>query len=199
MRTHQEAFMSARTPRMLIALAAVAWIVVGGYGVWEIVADDLGEDWETPYAIFSIALLLGTLLTVASVWIASCHERRSPTQVVGLGFCAVAVLSTVAAWALPLWMTLSAVGYALVAAAGVPPWRRAVALLSAAQALGMAALVLGIAAEVGRQDEYGDHPVAFGIATLATAVATVCALVALDRSCDADAVVVRSQASEATP
>jgi len=183
---------------MLISLAAVAWIVVGGYGVWEIVAEDSGEDWETPYAIFSIALLLGTLLAVAAVWIASRHGGRSPMRRVGLGVCAVAVLSTVAAWALPLWMTLSAVGYALIAAAGVPPWRRAVALLSAAQALGMAALFLGIAVEVGRQDEYGDHPVAFGIGTLATAVATVGALVQLDRSFDADTVVARSQASEVT-
>ena len=190
--------MSTSTPRMLISLAAVGWIVVAGYGVWEIVAEDSGENWETPYAIFSIALLLGTLLTVAAVWIAGRHGERSPMRMVGLGVCAVAVLSTVAAWALPLWMTLSAVGYALIAAAGVPPWRRAVALLSAAQALGMAALFLGIAVEVGRQDQYGDHPVAFGIGTLATAVATVGALVQLDRSFDADTVVVQSQTSEVT-
>jgi len=190
--------MRTSTPRMLISLAAVAWIVVAGYGVWGIVAEDSGENWETPYAIFSIALLLGTLLTVAAVWIAGRHGERSPMRMVGLGVCAAAVLSTVAAWALPLWMTLSAVGYALIAAAGVPPWRRAVALLSAAQALGMAALFLGIAVEVGRQDQYGDHPVAFGIGILATAVATVGALVQLDRSFDADTVVVQSQTSEVT-
>ena len=190
--------MPTRTPRMLVSLAAVAWIVVGGYGVWEIVAEDSGEDWEVPYAIFSIALLIGTLLTVAAVWIASRHGERAPMRIVGLGVCVVAVLSTVAAWALPLWMTLSAVGYGLVAAAGAPPWRRAVALLSAAQVLGIAALFLGIAAEVGRQDEYGDHPVAFGIGALATAVATVGALVQLHRSLDAHPVVERSQASEVT-
>ena len=32
---------------------------------------------------------------------------------------ALAVVSTFAAWALPLWMTLSALGYALVAGAGI--------------------------------------------------------------------------------
>lgn len=190
--------MPTRTPRMLVSLAAVAWTVVGGYGVWEIVAEDSGEDWEAAYAIFSIALSLGTLLTVAAVWTASRRCERAPMRIVGLGVCVVAVLSTVAAWALPLWMTLSAVGYGLVAAAGAPPWRRAVALLSVAQVLGIAALFLGIAAEVGRQDEYGDHPVAFGIGTLATAVATVGALVQLDRSLDAHAVVERSQTSEVT-
>jgi hypothetical protein len=57
-----------------------------------------------------------------------------------------------------------------------------VALLSAAPLLGMAVLFLGIAVEVGRQDEYGDHPVAFGIGALVTAAATVAALVELDRS-----------------
>ena len=188
--------MPARPSRLLISFAAAAWIVVGGYGVWEIVTEAQGDDWETPYAIFSVALFLGTLLTVASVWIASRHRGRSPMRMIGLGVCAVAVLSTVVAWALPLWMTLSAIGYALVAAAGVPPWRRAVAFLSAAQAFGMAALFLGIAAEVGAQDEYGDHPAAFGIATLVTAVATVCALVELDRSFGGDTVVVPPQASE---
>jgi hypothetical protein len=176
--------MPTRTVRWLTSFAALAWIVVGGYGMWEIVAEDSGEDWETPYAIFSSALFLGTLLTVAAVWIVSRHSERSPMRMVGFGVCAVAVLSTVVAWALPLWMTLSAVGYALVAASGAQPWRRAVALLSAAQVLGMAALFLGIAVEVGRQDEYGDHPAAFGLGTLVTAAATVGALVQLRRSSD---------------
>ena len=190
--------MATRTPRMLVSFAAVAWIVVGGYGIWEIVGEDSGDSWEIPYAIFSIALFLGTLLAVAAVWIASRHGERSPMRIVGLGVCVVAVLSTLVAWALPLWMTLSAVGYVLVAAAGAPPWRRAVTLLSAAQVLGIVALFLGIAAEVGRQDEYGDHPAAFGIGTLVAAVATMGALVQLDRSLDATAAVEQSQTSSVT-
>jgi len=188
--------MPTTTHRPLISLAAVAWIVVGGYGAWEIVAEDTGEDWEIPYAIFGIALLLGTILTVAAVWIASRAGTRSPVRMVGLGVCVLAVLSTVAAWALPLWMTLSAVGYGLVALAGTPPWRRAVALLSAAQALGLVVLFLGIALEVGRQDEYGDHPVAFGLSTIATAVASVSALVQLRRSLDGATVAVQPPSSE---
>ena len=95
---------------------------------------------------------------------------------------ALAVLSTFAAWALPLWMTLSALGYALVAGAGVAPWRRAVGLLGLAPLLGMATLFVGIAAEVGSQDEYGDHPAAFGIGTIVTAAVTVAALVQLRRT-----------------
>lgn len=180
--------MPARTVRRLASLAALAWIVVGGYGLWEIVAEDSGDDWETSYAIFSSALFLGTLLTVAAVWIVSRDRERTPMRTVGFVVCGVAVLSTVAAWALPLWMTLSAVGYGLIAASGMHPWRRAVALLSAAPLLGLAALFLGIAVEVGQQDEYGDHPAAFGIGTLVTAAVTVGALVQLGRSSDVLAV-----------
>ena len=173
------------TVRRLTTLAAVAWVVVGGYGLWELVAEDTGDNWETPYAIFSLALLVGTLLTVVALWIVSRHGEHSLMRMVGLGVCVLAVLSSIVAWALPLWMTLSAVGYGLVAAAGAHPWRRAVALLSAAPVLGMAVLFLAIAAEVGRKDEYGDHPAAFGLATIVTAAATVGALVQLGRSADA--------------
>ena len=79
-------------------------------------------------------------------------------------------------------MTLSALGYALVAGAGAAPWRRAVGILGLAPLFGMATLFVGIAAEVGRQDEYGDHPAAFGIGTIVTAAVTVAALAQLRRT-----------------
>ena len=109
--------MPASTLRTLTALAALAWIVVGAYGLWEVLAEDSGDNWETPYAIFGIALLLGTLLTVAAVWLVARHEDRSAMRTAGFVVLALAVVSTFAAWALPLWMTLSALGYALVARA----------------------------------------------------------------------------------
>ena len=174
--------MPTSTLRSLTALAALAWIVVGGYGMWEVLAEDSGDNWETPYAIFGIALLLGTLLSVAAVWLVGRHEDRSAMRTAGFVVLALAVVSTLAAWALPLWMTLSALGYALVAGAGAAPWRRAVGLLGLAPLLGMAALFIGIAAEVGSQDEYGDHPAAFGIGTIVTAAVTVAALVQLRRT-----------------
>ena len=174
--------MPTSTLRSLTALAALAWIVVGGYGMWEVLAEDSGDNWETPYAIFGIALLLGTLLSVAAVWLVGRHEDRSAMRTAGFVVLALAVLSTFAAWALPLWMTLSALGYALVALAGAAPWRRAVGLLGLAPLLGMAAMFIGIVAEVGSQDEYGDHPAAFGIGTIVTAAVTVAALVQLRRT-----------------
>jgi len=174
--------MPTNTLRTLGALATVAWIAVGGYGLWQVLAEDTGDNWETPYAIFTIALLLGTLLAVAAVWIVSSREEGSTMRTVGFVVLGLAVLSTFVAWALPLWMTLSALGYALVAGAGVAPWRRAVGLLGLAPLFGMATLFVGIAAEVGSQDEYGDHPAAFGIGTIVTAAVTVAALAQLRRT-----------------
>ena len=51
--------MPTSTLRTLTALAALAWIVVGGYGLWEVLAEDSGDNWETPYAIFGIACSSG--------------------------------------------------------------------------------------------------------------------------------------------
>jgi hypothetical protein len=171
--------------RTLTSLASLAWIVVGGYGLWGILAEDSGDNWQTPYLIFAGALFLGAALTVAAVWSVSRRDERSPTRVIGLGVCAVGLLSTLVAWALPLWMTILAIGYAVVAVSGQHPWRRSVALLAGAQLLGMAAMFVGIVAEVGRRDEYGDRPVAFGIGIVVTAGATVVSLHQLDRSINA--------------
>jgi hypothetical protein len=177
--------MPTDTVRTLTSLASLAWIVVGGYGLWGILVEDSGDNWQTPYLIFASALFLGAALTVAAIWSVSRRDERSPTRVIGLGVCVVGLLSTLVAWALPLWMTLLAIGYAVVAVSGLRPWRRSVAFLAGAQLLGMAAMFVGIAAEVGRRDEYGDHPVAFGIGIVVTAGATVVSLYQLDRSINA--------------
>ena len=168
--------------RPLIALAALGWIVIGGYGLWEIIAEDTSDNWETPYLVSSIALFVASLLTLVVLWRATRDGGRSPMRVVGLAVTSLGVLSTIVAWALPLWMTVLAVGYGLVFLSMGQPRLRPVALLSGAQLLGMVFLFAGIAAEVGRVDEYGDHPAAFGIGLTVTAVATVVSLYLLDRS-----------------
>ena len=179
--------MPTTTVRSLSALAALAWLVVGGYGVWEILVEDSGDDWETSYTIFTCALALGSILSVLAVRNVSSAAGRAPMRSIGLGLCVLGVVITVVgAWALPLWMTLLAAGFALVAASG-SAWRRPVALLAASHLLGMGALFVGIAAEVGRVDEYGDHPAAFGIGLVATAAATLVSLQQLGRGVEAGA------------
>ena len=181
--------MPTDTVRTLTSLASLAWIVVGGYGLWGILVEDSGDDWQTPYLIFASALFLGAALTVPAIWSVSRRDERSPARMIGLGECVVGLLSTRVAWALPLWMTILAIGFAVVAISGQRPWRRSVAFLAGAQLLGMAAMFVGIAAEVGRRDEYGDHPVAFGIGIVVTAGATVVSLYHLDRSVNAHRVI----------
>ena len=96
--------MPTSTARTLTSFACLAWLVVGGCGLWGIVVEDSGDNWETPYLIFAIALFLGAALNLAAVWIGS--QRISVRRcAIGLGVCVVGLLSTVVAWALPLWMT----------------------------------------------------------------------------------------------
>ncbi len=169
--------------RTINSLAALAWLTVGGYGIWQILDQGSSDYWHIPYLILTLALVVGGVLTVVAVWNLSRGVERPPLRWIGLAFCALGVvLSTVAAWAVPVWMTLFAVGFGLVAISGSKPWRRAVAFLAAAQLVGMAVMFTAMAAEVGRRDEYGDHPAAFGIGVLVTAAATVWSLYQLDRS-----------------
>jgi hypothetical protein len=100
----------------------------------------------------------------------------------GLIVSGVGVVATLVAWALPLWMTLLGAGFAMVAVASAPSERRVVTLLAAGQLIGMAALFVAIAAEVGEPDSYGDYPAAGGIALIVTAVLTIAALVELTRT-----------------
>ena len=175
--------MSKSTVRLLISVAALGWLVVGGYGLSEVIAEDSSENWEISYSVFAITLLLGSLFSVVAVWGVTRPSRHPLVRLIGLAVCALGVLSTVVAWALPLWMTLFAVGYALVAL-GSRSSRRPVALLAAAQLLGMTTMFIGLTAELGPRDEYGDYPVVFGIGLVVTAATTLMSLHQLDRSAD---------------
>jgi hypothetical protein len=184
--------------RTFSSLAVLAWLVLGGYGIWEIVAEDSGDNWETPYLIFNVALFLSVLLTTAAVWTATRSEKRSPMRLIGWGVCALGLFFALAgAWALPAWMTLFAIGYGLIALSGASrPWRLPVACLAASQVAGMVALFVAAAAEVGRSDEYGDHPAAFGISLVVTVAGSLISMYLLDRSV-ATTVAVAGQSNEA--
>jgi hypothetical protein len=191
--------MSKSTVRPLISVAAFSWLVVGGYGLWQVIAEDSSDNWEIAYSIFAIALLLGSLLTVVAVWRASRPGERSLVRSIGLAVCALGVLSTVVAWALPLWMTLLAVGYALIALSVSQSRRRPVAFLAVAQLLGLMTMFIGLAAELGQRDEYGDYPAAFGVGLVVTAAATLMSLYQLDRGVSASVPSTPARAQTAAP
>ena len=140
--------MSQSTVRPLTLAAAFCWLVVGGYGLWQVITEVPATTGRSP-TIFAIALLLGSLLTLVAVWVVSRAGEHPLVRRLGLAVSALGVLSTVAAWALPVWMTLLVVGYVLIALSGTQSWRRPVAFLAVAQLLGVMTVFVGLTAELG--------------------------------------------------
>lgn len=124
--------MTIKPTRTLTLLAGLAWLVVVGTGVMEAFATD-NADWAPRYVLFSTALLVGAVTSVAVAGMATRQSGRSRLRIAGLAVCGLGCLAAVVAWALPLWMTLLGVGFVIVAVASEPRQRRAVALLAAGQ------------------------------------------------------------------
>ncbi|HUP76866.1 MAG TPA: hypothetical protein VM282_27785 [Acidimicrobiales bacterium] len=173
--------MTTRTRWTLAAVAGLAWLAVAGYG-YRAIDVESGDSWEGPYMLFTVMLLVGAVLTVvAAAWLSRQGARRR-LRTAGLVVSGAGVAATILAWALPLWMTVLGIGLAMIAVASGPRERRAVAVLAAGQLVGLMALFVGIAAEVGEPDSYGDYPAAGGIALIVTAVLTIAALAQLTRT-----------------
>ena len=170
--------MTPKAVRTMTLAAGTAWLLVAGSGVAHAVADS-GSDWELSYAIFTVALVAGAALTVAVAAGLTSKAERPRLRTSGLVVAALGgVFSLIAAWALPVWMFLLGAGLGMVAAADHRR-RRPLALLATAQVTGILVLVIGIEAEVGRRDSYGDYPAAGGIALGFVALATIVALAGL--------------------
>ena len=167
--------------RRASVLAGCAWLGVAGYGISR-ARTDSADEWSVAYAVFTVALLLGAVSTVLIAALTSRHGPRPRLRLAGLVVsglgCAVALM---AAWALPVWMTLLGAGFALAGVAAGPGRGRLLAGLAAAQLLAIPVLIAGIEAEVGHRDEWGDYPVAGGIALVVVASITVAAIVTLSR------------------
>ena len=161
-------------------LGGCAWLVVAGYGLSTATVGS-GDDWRLGYAVFSVALLLAAVSTVTLAALVSRHSRRPRLRIAGLvvgGFgCAVAVV----AWALPVWMVLLGVGFAMIGFASGTVGGRVLAVLAAAQMMAVAVLIAGIEAEVGRRDEWGDDPAAGGIALMVVAGVTIVEILRMTR------------------
>ena len=171
--------MSRSAVRTITLVAGAAWLVVAGSGIVDGLVD-YGDSWAAPYTVFMLALVVGATLTIAAGAESTRESPRPRLRMAGLGVCALGALaSVVGAWALPLWMTILGAGFALLAAAAGPAARRPLALLAAGQLAGIAVLIAGITAEVGRADEYGDYPLAGGIAVVVVAVTAIVALMTL--------------------
>ena len=171
--------MSKSAVRGMTLAAAIAWLIVGVAGIIDGFVD-YGDGWAVPYTIFALALAVGAALSLAVGAQATKESARPRLRIAALAVCALgAVLSFIGAWALPLWMTILGAGFALLAVAADPARRRPLAILSAGQLAAIAVLIVGIEAQVGRVDEYGDYPLAGGIAVLVVAATAIVALLTL--------------------
>ena len=172
--------MTMRGSRTLTLVGTVAWLVVAGYGVRSAVVED-DRGWELTYTVFSVALLVGVAGSVGIATLVTRQSGRPRLRLVGLVISGLGGVSAVVAWALPLWMTILGVGFAVLTVASGSHQRRAVALMAAGQLVGPAVMFVGIAAELGRRDEWGDYPAAGGIAVVVVALMTIIALFVLAR------------------
>jgi hypothetical protein len=171
--------MSRSAARRMTLAAAIAWLIVGATGMIDGFVD-YGDDWHMPYTVFMLALVVAATLSVALGAEATRGCARPRLRMAGLAVSALgAVAAVVGAWALPLWMTILGAGFGLLAAAADPTQRRPLALLAAGQLAAIAVLIIGIEAKVGRVDEYGDYPLAGGIAVVLVGATAIVALLTL--------------------
>lgn len=166
---------------VLAATAAIAWLLVGTFAVQETNENDSGS-----YTMFMLALIIGSALVAGVAATITQFVDRSRLRTAGFAVTGLGVLSTIVAWALPLWMTLLGVGFVLLALAARPQDRRPLIVLAASHALGIVALTVGTVAEVGERDEWGDYPLAGGVALIVTAALTLIALVDFSTRADVD-------------
>lgn len=173
--------MGTRTIRRLAVAAGLAWLMVAGYGLWQvIVADD--SDWQVSYALFTVALLAGAALALAGAALATVETGRPRLRVAGLAVGGLGcVLAAIVAWAMPVWMAVLGAGFVMIACASGAGARRGPALAAAGQLAGIAVLIAAIEAKVGQPDSYGDYPAAGGLALLFVAGVMIVALAGLSR------------------
>jgi hypothetical protein len=171
--------MSRNAVRRMTLVAGAAWLVIAGSELIHGLVD-YGEAWEAPYIVFVLALVVGATLTIAVGAEATVVSTRPKLRMAGLAVSALGVVASFAvAWALPLWMTILGAGFALLAAAAGPAQRRPLAVLAAGQLAGIAVLIAGLEIGIGRADEYGDHPLAGGVALVVVAATAIVALMSL--------------------
>lgn len=164
--------------RTALLVVAFLWLATGvATRIRDMYSDD---DWEGPYALFSVLLLLAAAsTTVVIAQYTSEQGSRSASRTAAVALAVLGTVSTVMAWAFPLWAVLLAAGYVALAATG-PPQRRRAGWLGGALLAGLAVAIFAVTAKLGPAGEYNDYSESqsWGITVacaLAAAVLTVLA------------------------
>ena len=170
-----------------IVIAGVAWPAVAGYGYWTARYDS--DDWEGPYMLYTVALIIGASVVVGTAaWLTRdapsdnpSHDRpgvrRPRRRRHDRGMGAAAVDDAARRRPGPDH-----------ASAERTERRNDRSVGRQLNSSGLRCCSAGIAAEVGRRDSYGDYPAAVGIALVVTAAITVLALVDLATTPDRRAI-----------
>lgn len=75
--------MPHNSTRIITAIASLGWLVVGGYAIWEIATSSESDNWEVPYLLFAVGLMIGATLSVAALFAARRGLERSVVRTVG--------------------------------------------------------------------------------------------------------------------
>ena len=68
--------MTTGTKRMLASIAGLAWLAVAWYG-YQSTRGDHGDEWEGPYLVLTIGLIVGaTLAVMTAAWLTQQGGRR---------------------------------------------------------------------------------------------------------------------------
>jgi hypothetical protein len=165
--------------RTAFIVDAVLWLAVGGFSRLRALHAD-GEDWELPYALFSVFLIISAAASTFTVLMyTSKSGPRSTSRIAAIALAIVGVVSTVMAWAFPLWAVLLAAGFAALAVTGSPQTRSAIRL-SGALLVGLAVAFIALTAKIGPPGEYNDHSEAqsWGVTVACGLTAIVLAMLA---------------------
>jgi hypothetical protein len=155
-------------PTTFTKRAGLLALTAGGFwllaGMLEVAID--GESWQIYYYGFSLAVLVAGVLTViAMVGLGKRVGGLGSVGLIGVIVTSVGVLLSVVAWAAPLWMSVQGIGLLLIAIAvlraGTTVPRVGVMLTASAFLIGPIVFFALDALEIGWQDSYGDHPLAW--------------------------------------
>ena len=147
-----------RTPFLV---DAVLWLATGGISRLRALNSD-GDDWEGPYALFSVFLMMAAAATTITIVMHTSRpgSRRS-ARFAAIVVAILGAVSTIAAWAFPLWAVLLAVGFVALTVTGSRQARRAL-WLSGALLTGLAVAIVGLTAKLGPAGRYNDYSEAQG-------------------------------------
>ncbi len=159
-----------RTHHWLAAASSALWLLVAAA---TLSGDD--DDWEVAYAVFSGV----RRMAAAVIGFTVVRWGRPATRVlvwrVGVGLLVAAILTTVVAWASPLWQASLAIAFVSLAVGTDRP-RTPLLVLAGAQLAGLAAFFIADAMEVGDVDSYGDYPLAGDISVVLSSLLTAAAV-----------------------